>query len=175
MATIKLMGPLFTGYDRPKYANLIPLHIREMFSIPADILSHLQEGRFTVSILGRACHSVGIDESHEMCINRECQEYIVRPSAENMNRIASFLPVRAKAIKNLESQIFAESKAKKPEKEVTSLHNKDPESRKHEANVSAQVHKLNTDNKVLLTYQSHSTSNILCLLFNPQTLRPEQA
>ncbi len=92
MAAIKLMGPLFTAFDRPKYSKLIPLHIKEMLSVPADILSHLKEGRFTVSILGRACHSIGIDEAHEMCINKDCKEYITRPSAENMSRLASFLP-----------------------------------------------------------------------------------
>lgn len=93
-----------------------------------------------------------------MCINRDCKEYIVQPSAESMNRMASFLPVRAKAIKNLESQVFADSKAKKPKKEVTSLHTKDPESRKHEAKVSAQVQKLNTQNKLptSLTLQAMS-------------------
>ncbi len=62
-------GPLFTAFDRPKYSKLIPLHIKQMLSVPADILSHLKESRFTVSILGRACYSVGIDEAHEMCIN----------------------------------------------------------------------------------------------------------
>ena len=54
MAALKLMGPLFTAFDRPKYSKLIPLHIQEIFSIPADILSLLQKDRFTVSILGQA-------------------------------------------------------------------------------------------------------------------------
>ena len=84
-----------------------------------------------------------------MCINKDCKETITRPSAENMSRMAAFLPVRAKALKNLESQIFADSKVKKPETEVTSLHSKDPECKKQEANVNAQVHKINTDSKVL--------------------------
>ena len=63
---------------------------------------------------------------HEMCINKDCKEYITRPSAEHMSRLASFLPVKAKAIKNLESQIFADSKAKQPNNQVTSLHSGDP-------------------------------------------------
>ena len=175
MAALKQMGPLFTAYDRQKYSKLIPLHIQEMFSLPTDILAHLQEGKFTVSILGRACHSIGIDEGHEMCINKDCKEYITRPSAENMSRMAAFLPVRAKALKNLESQIFADSKAKKPETEVTSLHSKDPECKKHEANVNAQVHKINTDSKVLPTHQAQSTCTTLCHTFNTQSIRPEQA
>ena len=158
MAALKLMGPIFTGYDRPKYAKLIPLHIQEMFSIPADLLSHLERGRFTVSILGQACHSVGIDESHEMCINKDCKEYIIRPSAESMTRMATFLPIRAQAIKNLETQVFADSKAKKSEHKTTSVHTNYPESRKHETNVQAQVHKIQADSKVLLTQHSEATS-----------------
>ena len=75
-----------------------------------------------------------------------------------MSRLASFLPTRAKAIKNLETQIFADSKAKTPEKQVSSLHTSDPESKKHEANVKAQVLKISTDNKVLPTYQSQLIS-----------------
>ncbi len=100
VAALKLMGPLFTAFDRPKYSKLIPHHIKEMLSVPADTLSHLKKRRFTVSILGRACHSIGIDKGHEMCINKDCKEYITRPSAEHMSRLASLLPTRAKAIKN---------------------------------------------------------------------------
>ena len=51
VAALKLMGPLFNAYDRPKYSKLLPLHIQEMSSIPVDILSHLKSGKFTVSIL----------------------------------------------------------------------------------------------------------------------------
>lgn len=64
-----------------------------------------------MSIRGRAGHSVGIDEAHEMCINRDCKEYITRPSADYINRTAMFLPVRAKAIKNIEKQVFSDKKS----------------------------------------------------------------
>ena len=88
------MAPLFTCFDRPKYAKLVPHHFSEMHKIPPEVLAHLKAGGFTVSILGWPCHSVGIDEAHEMAINKECKEYIVRPSGEIMNRTATFLPVR---------------------------------------------------------------------------------
>ena len=73
LASIKLMAPLFIAFDRPKYAKLIPQHLEDMLSIPETILRHIQQGGFTVSILGRPCHSIAIDEAHEMCINRECK------------------------------------------------------------------------------------------------------
>ena len=110
MAAIKSMAALFTAFDRPNYQKLIPQHIVDMLTIPEDLLSKLSHGGFTVSIRGRPGHSVGIDEAHEMCVNKDCKEYITRPSADYINRTAAFLPVRAKAIKNLETQLFPEHK-----------------------------------------------------------------
>lgn len=91
--------------------------------------------------------------------------------------MATFLPIRAQAIKNVEIQVFADSKAKKPEHKTTSVHTNDPESRKHETNMQAQVHKIQADSKVLLTQHSEATSTCkqLSHLFNTQQLRPEQA
>lgn len=108
MAAIKSMAALFTVFDWPNYQKLIPRHIVDMLTIPKTILSHLTQSSFTVSITGRACHSVGINESHEMCINRECKEYITRPSADYIQCMAQFLQVRAKAMKNIESQLFSD-------------------------------------------------------------------
>ena len=75
MGAIKSMAALFTAFDRPKYQKLIPQHIVDLLTI-SEVLSHLKKGGFTVSIRGRAGHSVGIDEAHEMCINKDCKEYI---------------------------------------------------------------------------------------------------
>ena len=108
MAAIKSMAALFTAFDRAKYQKLIGQHIFDMITLPDKVLYHLQHGGFVVNIKGRPCHSVGIHEAHEMCINRECKEYVTMPSGENMDRTAIFLPIRAKAIKNLEVQLFPE-------------------------------------------------------------------
>ena len=175
MAALKQMAPLFTAFDRPKYSKLIPLHKKEMLSIPEKIKSHLRSGGFSVSILGRTCHSVGVDEAHEMCVNKECKEYITRPSGENMNRTALFLPVRAKAIKNLEKQLFADSKAKTAQSQSLGLLRKDPETKKHEVNVRAQVEKIHTCSEVLPTFQAQGSCNELRHLFKSQTIRSEQA
>ena len=80
---IKSMAALFTAVDRTNYQRLIPQHIVDMLTIPREILSHLSHGGFTVSIRGRHGHSVGIDEAHEMCINKEC---ITKPSGDYINR-----------------------------------------------------------------------------------------
>lgn len=85
--TIKEMAALFLAYDRPHYSRLIPHHLQELLTIPDDVLSSLKQG-FTVSLKGRAGHSVTIDEAHEMCINRQCKEGITKPSADYINRTA---------------------------------------------------------------------------------------
>jgi len=76
MAAIKLMAAIFTAFDRTKYQQLIPQHIRDMCNLPADVRANFEKGGFTVSLLGRPGHSIGIDEAHKMCINRECKESI---------------------------------------------------------------------------------------------------
>ena len=94
MASMKLMAPLFTAFDHPNYLRLITDHIADVLTMPATILSILQKGGFAVSICGRPWHSVGIDEAHEMLINRSCKNAIVRPTADYINRIAQYIPYR---------------------------------------------------------------------------------
>ena len=69
MATIKEMAAL----DRHNYQKLVPMHLQDMRHLPADILMSLRKGG---CLLGRRGHSVGVDKAHEMCINRQCKEYI---------------------------------------------------------------------------------------------------
>ena len=77
-----------------------------------------------MSIRGRAGHCVSIDEAHEMCINKDCKEYITRPSADYINRTAMFPPIRAKAIKSIEKQAFSDKKSANSgsPKSITSIH-----------------------------------------------------
>jgi len=81
IAAIKEMAALFVAFDRPNYTKLISHHLQTLKTIPDDILSSLKQA-FTLSIKGRAGHSIAIDEAHEMCINRQCKECITRPSPD---------------------------------------------------------------------------------------------
>ena len=112
-AAIKSMAAVFTAFDRPNYQKLIAEHMHDLLTMPEDVLGHLRNGGYTISILGRAGHSVGIDEAHEMCINKDCKEFITKPSGDYINRVATFLPVRSKAMKQFEAQIFPEQNQKK--------------------------------------------------------------
>ena len=134
MTALKLMASLFTAFDRPRYQKLIGQHISDIIlHFPDEVLGLLQKGGFSVSITGRACHSVGIDEAHEMCINKECKQYVTRPSAAKMSNTATYLAIRAKAMKNTEAQLFPEKK--RDLCIITTLHAKDRESMKLEMNV----------------------------------------
>ena len=74
------------------------------------MLEALKDGSFAISLRGCTCHSIGVDEAHEMCINRDCKMSITKPSADYIQRVAKFLPVRSKAIKHFEEQIYIERK-----------------------------------------------------------------
>ena len=171
MGAIKSMAALFTAFDRPNYQKLIPQHIVDLLTIPNEVLSHLQKGGFTVSIRGRAGHSVSIDEAHEMCINKDCKEYITRPSADYINRTAIFLPIRAKAIKNIEKQAFSDKKSANSvsPKSITSIHGTGL-SHKLEMNVRSQIQKLE-----LSSITPSNTNSSLQHLFNKKDLSSDQS
>ena len=167
VAAIKEMAPLFTAFDRPKYQKLIPQHIRDLFNLPKDVLANLEKGGFTVSLLGRPGHSVGVDEAHEMCVNRECKEFITHPSSDNISRTSLFLPIRSRAMNNLEEHLFPE-RNKESVKTITSLFATDIESKKLESNIRKQVDKLQSSNFIT------GTSTGLCHLFKTKQLTPQQ-
>ena len=137
-----------------------------MLTIPKEVLSNLQQGGFTVSILGRQCHSIAIDEAHEMCINREYKVFVTRPSADYINRIALFLPIRAKAMKNAEKELFPERK-NKIINEITTIQSTESESKKLEGNICSMLQKQGTSTLA-------NVSEALHHLFNPKTLSSEQ-
>ena len=61
--------------------------------MPKELLDYFKAGGFAVSITGRAFHSVGLDKSHEMLINKDVKQAIVRPSSkEYISRIARYIP-----------------------------------------------------------------------------------
>ena len=71
MAAFKLMAAAgFTAFDHPIYQKLITNHIQDILQMPNKLLEYFKTSGFTVSISGHVFHSVGLDESHEMLINR---------------------------------------------------------------------------------------------------------
>ncbi len=75
MASVKSMAANFTVLDHPIYQNLISQHIIDVSCMPAELVEYFKKGGFALSISGQALHSVGLDESHEMLINRLSPNY----------------------------------------------------------------------------------------------------
>ncbi len=104
-----------TAFDHPTYQKLISDHITDVLHLPEAILLMFQQGGFVVNIMGRPWHSVGIDEAHEMLINKQCKMSIVKPSEDYINRVAKFLTYRTNALESTTNQLFPEMNKKSTE------------------------------------------------------------
>ena len=106
--SIKQLAAIFTAFDRPIYQQLIPHHIMDVLSLPDCVLHHLQEGGFSVNLTTTQWHGVGIDECHEMKINKDAKMAVVRPSATKMEYLLHYLPFQASCVNNFHQQLFPE-------------------------------------------------------------------
>ena len=98
VASIKLMASIFSAFDHQTYRRVIAQHLADIKSMPDNIISTFRKGTFAVSLNGRPWPSVALDEAHEMKINKECKTSIVCPSRDYLNRVAGYIPYRAKCI-----------------------------------------------------------------------------
>ena len=79
---MKMMVPVFCAYDHMTYKQLICHHIADILTLPEPILKYFSEGGFVVSVTGALCHSVAVDEAHEMGINKSCKMAVVHPTQD---------------------------------------------------------------------------------------------
>ena len=142
MASIKLMAPIFSAYDHSTYSKLIARHISDVLSLPTSILNSFKEGCFVVSFTGKAWHSIGVDEAHEMGINKDCKTCIVRPTKDYINRIANYIPHRSKCLKNLQRQTFQEDEENNDKSTPKSYTSKISSDKKSNSNIQAQISSL---------------------------------
>ena len=137
LASIKLMAPVFTAFDHQTYRKLIAQHVADIHSFPDEVLSTFRQGGFVASLTGRSWHSVALDEAHEMKINKECKTSIVHPSRDYINRVAGYIPYRAKCMENFRHQLFpVETNATSL---ATSILSTDAQTKKSAANIEAQI------------------------------------
>ena len=110
MTAIKLMAAVFSAFDRPIYQCLVPQHLADLLCFPAPILQHLQKGAISVCLTKSKGHAVGLDEAHEMKINKDAKFSVVRPSKELMEKISNFMPFRSKCLNNLKYHLTMDEK-----------------------------------------------------------------
>ena len=158
MASMKLMAPTFTAFDHPTYQKLISQHLADLLSMPAPIMTMFEQGTFVVSILGRPWHSVAIDESHEMMINKDCKTSIVRPIPDYIARFAKYIPYRSKSIKKtLQKQLFPTSKTSG--KTTKSLLSSKPDDIKAKKNIAAMIQTIQANNLFQLSTDNRGLIN----------------
>ena len=99
------MAPLFCAFDRPTYRAIVPQHLADCLLFPPAIIEQLRRGSFCVSITNKSWRSVGLDEAHEMLINKDCKMAVAHPNTELLNRTATYFPFRSKTMHNFREQI----------------------------------------------------------------------
>ena len=95
LASIKLMAPVFSAFDRPTYRKLVPQHLADCLLLPSALQDMFSRGGFVVSITGRCWHSIGLDEAHE--VNGDCKMAVVHPNKEFISRMALYFPLVSQA------------------------------------------------------------------------------
>ena len=115
MTAIKLMAAVFSAFDHPiyMYQCLVPQHLVDLLCFLAPILQHLRKGAISVCLTKSKEHAVGLDEVHEMKINKDAKFYFVRPSKEIMENISNFMLFHPKCLNNLKYHLTMDEKTPK--------------------------------------------------------------
>lgn len=145
VSSLKKMAPLFAAYDSTTYCRLIPNHLADIQTYPAQVLQCLQVGAFAVSIWGIRGHSVALDEAHKMCINWDMKAAVVRPTKAYLQKTSTFLRYRIAAYKNMLQQIIATETQISTPYAQNCLTTTEPEITKREDNILAMVREIDSN------------------------------
>ena len=118
-ASLKAMLPTFAAFDQNVYQRLIPHHIAECHLYPKEVKNFLNKGGFTVQIRNEKWKAVGMDEAHEMCINKKLKEAITYPTEAYLQKSSLFLNKRIKSQESFLKELFPGRDEVKETEEVT--------------------------------------------------------
>ena len=108
VGSLKLLAATFSAFDRPIYQELIPHHLKDVLTMPPNILHHLRKKSFTVRLSPSEFHSVALDKCHEMNINKDAMLAVIHPSKHKMEFLSNYLSFRAACDDNLKKQVLPE-------------------------------------------------------------------
>ena len=134
---------------------------------PSEVLDFLKADGFTVQIRGDEWKAVALDESHEMCINKDLKVGITYPSESYLQKTSLFLITRIEAQTNFVQDLFLERNDNVTE--ISTLVDNSESSKGVEDNVMAMM-KVISDSKLF----QHSPGRILSNPFLCQEASNEQ-
>ncbi len=102
---VEKMIPLFSISGSTFYFRLLPTHLAQLRKFPRDIFQSLSDGAFGLSFSGEKWCMVGLDEGHEMKINKEVKEAIHSTADVALQSKLAYLPIRAVTIRNFREQL----------------------------------------------------------------------
>ena len=90
-AAIKQAIPIFAAFGHKKYVKLCCDNIKEISTLPIDLLKQCLNGGWSVSLTGNKYHNLAVDEAHENQINKTIKEMTTRPSHFRTVELANFM------------------------------------------------------------------------------------
>ena len=165
--SLKQMVPVFTAFDHLTYQKLISDHLADVQQLPESIRAMFNQGAHVVSLTGRPFHSVGIDEAHEVKINRDCKSSITNPNPDRINRMTKYITYRSTMLQNLKKQLFPIKETPRSE-QYTYTNNKTHF--KIEQNIRTQVVSILSSSLLELVNHNQGLQNV----FAQQTASEEQ-
>ena len=76
-----------------------------MYALPKPVLQHFESGAFVSNIKGYSYSSVGIDEAHEMLINKHCKSALSHSLPTDMDKVCQTLEYQSKLIESFQNQL----------------------------------------------------------------------
>ncbi len=73
-----LLAAVYSAFDRPTYQELIPRHLKDLLTMPSNVLHHLQKRSFSVCLSPTEWHGVALDECRGMKVNMDAKLAICR-------------------------------------------------------------------------------------------------
>jgi len=168
-STLKQMAPLFFAFDKTTYQRLIPYHLADLQKCPPNKLEHLQK-RFTVAINGGIGHAVALDETHEMCVNKDLKMAITRPTQSYLQKNSLFLRHRISVHKSLIYEIFLNLNM--DGQPLFNVYTGKPAVKEREENIQAMMEEI--DKAGLFTPSVQNNCRVLNA-FNQAKATPEQS
>ena len=102
---IKSMSEIFHVSESKYYRKLLPLHLKDIYTLPNSISEHMRNGGWVVNIKGNNTSSIALDEAHETLINLDVKDVLTGSDILAITENMHYLPYRADVHRNMFSSM----------------------------------------------------------------------